>query len=304
LAGTSIYKDLYFVQKYMPDTFALLSHQLFDMTPLYLMKKWGWMDSVRFPRKPTCHRADADVASSMDMGTAFRSYLMEAEMRQREDEFMNEQEQQEQQQAEQAEQEEQRGQDSDEKGDQERQTSTSTSTSTGQKQENDDRAVSDKQQQQPDVVVTSPLHYIRGRGGRGGRGGGRGRFSFRGRGGGAYYSNYSQYAPQNEPDWSAYDWNAYQQAQAQYHGRLFYGPPYHQVKKPEFVVRPDEFPTLADSKAALQSELAGRKASKSVRVPVPAHPPAPLPSPLPVSMPVPLTAVPDSTRHILFDDHG
>ncbi|KAK6141543.1 hypothetical protein DH2020_024710 [Rehmannia glutinosa] len=66
IAGNSIYMDLLFLRKYMPDLAALFSHVLVDVSSVKaLCLRWYPRDKRKAPRKENKHRALDDIKESI-----------------------------------------------------------------------------------------------------------------------------------------------------------------------------------------------------------------------------------------------
>ncbi|KAL9169388.1 hypothetical protein ABFS82_04G076500 [Erythranthe guttata] len=66
IAGNSIYTDLLFLRKYMPDLAALFSHVLVDVSSVKaLCIRWFPKDKKKAPKKENKHRAMDDIKESI-----------------------------------------------------------------------------------------------------------------------------------------------------------------------------------------------------------------------------------------------
>ncbi|XP_047941174.1 oligoribonuclease [Salvia hispanica] len=66
LAGNSVYMDLIFLRKYMPDLAALFSHNLVDVSSIKaLCLRWYPRDRRKAPQKENKHRAMDDIKESI-----------------------------------------------------------------------------------------------------------------------------------------------------------------------------------------------------------------------------------------------
>ncbi|KAK4483033.1 hypothetical protein RD792_010209 [Penstemon davidsonii] len=66
IAGNSVYMDLIFLRKYMPDLAALLSHVVVDVSSVHaLCLRWYPRDKKKAPRKESKHRAMDDIKESI-----------------------------------------------------------------------------------------------------------------------------------------------------------------------------------------------------------------------------------------------
>ncbi|KAL3828988.1 hypothetical protein ACJIZ3_017790 [Penstemon smallii] len=66
IAGNSVYMDLIFLRKYMPDLAALLSHVVVDVSSVHaLCLRWYPRDRKKAPRKESKHRAMDDIKESI-----------------------------------------------------------------------------------------------------------------------------------------------------------------------------------------------------------------------------------------------
>ncbi|GMY24192.1 oligoribonuclease isoform X1 [Fagus crenata] len=79
LAGNSIYVDLLFLKKYMPDLAALFSHVLVDVSSLKaLCIRWYPRDNKKAPSKKNKHRAMDDIRESIMELKYYRDNIFKA----------------------------------------------------------------------------------------------------------------------------------------------------------------------------------------------------------------------------------
>ncbi|KAL7081849.1 hypothetical protein ACP275_14G064200 [Erythranthe tilingii] len=79
IAGNSIYTDLIFLRKYMPDLAALFSHEIVDVSSLKaLCIRWFPRDNRRAPRKGNKHRAVDDIHESIAELKYYRDHIFKS----------------------------------------------------------------------------------------------------------------------------------------------------------------------------------------------------------------------------------
>ncbi|EYU36871.1 hypothetical protein MIMGU_mgv1a022456mg [Erythranthe guttata] len=79
IAGNSIYTDLIFLRKYMPDLAALFSHEIVDVSSLKaLCIRWYPRDNRRAPRKGNKHRAVDDIHESIAELKYYRDHIFKS----------------------------------------------------------------------------------------------------------------------------------------------------------------------------------------------------------------------------------
>jgi len=81
IAGSSPHFDYAFLRRHLPAFFSYLKHQVFDVTTIMMMSKWGWLPGFRMPRKTDAgsstgsHTAKIDVKDSRRVGQTIKFYF-------------------------------------------------------------------------------------------------------------------------------------------------------------------------------------------------------------------------------------